>query len=576
MLPSSYLAQAYTPVVSGALLTGGVYYALIVVAHAVIERGLNLLVLLPLAAVTSAALLLSCLHLRRKPARMLRLELVTVGAFCLVNANVVIHQLLRFDEQRLVYFTFVALVSATAAPTRRVAIIAVAMAMGGLTLTGWRLGQAFFDTYAFMGLAAGFTALGVSALMRGAVSRAIDARLASDRMSVEAVAANRAKSAFLATMSHEIRTPLNGVLGMVQVMERGRLAGPQRAHLAIIRQQAGALMQVLNDVLDISKIEVGKFELQPQPFDLGAFAEGLRRLYEVLAEERGLHFRLDLEDLGQGRCVADEARLRQVVSNLLSNAVKFTGAGEIAVSLVAGSRELTCTVRDTGIGIPADQQAAIFDKFTQVDDGAARSFEGTGLGLAICRDLVRLMGGEISVTSAPGEGSAFTFRVPVTRVAAAAEAEAQAAPEPSVLAERAPRILVVDDKPANQLVLRIMLEELGCECGFAADGAEGVEAWAGAPWDVVLMDVHMPRMDGVDAVRAIRAQEAADGRPHTPIVAVTASVMAHEAEAYRVAGFDDVVAKPIELPQLIARLDAVLSAAPAAAAAQNASPRRRA
>ncbi|WP_374472905.1 ATP-binding protein [Phenylobacterium sp.] len=563
-LPSSYLAGAYTPVVSGALLTGGLYYALIAVAHAFIERGLHLAVLLPMAAASSAALLLCWWRLRRGATRMGLLELITLGAFSLPLANVVVHQFLAFDERRLVYFTFIALISATASPTRRVAYASVGAAMACLTLTGWRLGREFIDTYAFMGLAAGFAAIGISHLMRGAVSRAIDARLASERMSVEAVAASRAKSAFLATMSHEIRTPLNGVLGMVQVMERGALADRQREHLAVIRQSAGALMQVLNDVLDISKIEAGKLELQAEPFDLRAFADGVRRLYEVLAEERGLRFRFDFQDAGEGLCVGDEARLRQIVSNLLSNAMKFTKAGEIAVSFVADHRGLTCTVCDTGIGIPAAQQATIFDKFTQVDDGATRSFEGTGLGLAICRDLVVLMGGEISVASTPGEGSAFSFQVPLSRAAAAAPVTAPP-PQPSAVAERAPRILVVDDKPTNQLVLRIMLEQLGCECGFAADGAEGVEAWAAGPWDAVLMDIYMPRMDGLEATREIRAREAAEGRPHTPILAVTASVMSHEAEAYRAAGFDDVVAKPIELPILVQRLDAVLSAAPATA-----------
>ncbi|ACG79128.1 sensor histidine kinase/response regulator [Phenylobacterium zucineum HLK1] len=565
-IPSAYLAQAYAPVVSGAMLTGGVYYALIAVAHVFIEQGLSLAILPALAGVTSAALLLGCLYLRRTPPRMVRLELITLGAFGLVNANVVIHQFLTFDEGRLVYFTFVALISATAAPTRRTALFAVGGALAGMTVTGWRLGPAFIDLYAFMGLAAGFSALGISSLMRGVVSRAIEARLASERLSVEAVAASRAKSAFLATMSHEIRTPLNGVLGMVQVMERGRLGVRQRQHLAVIRESAGALMKVLNDVLDISKIEVGKLELHAQPFELGAFAEGIGRLYAVLAEERGLSFRLSVEDAGHGRLIGDEARLRQIVSNLLSNAVKFTPEGEVVVSFAADDRSLTCAVRDTGIGIPAAQQAVIFDKFTQVDDGAARSFEGTGLGLAICRDLVELMGGEILVASTPGEGSTFTFRVPLARTAEAGEAAAPAAPEPSALAERAPRILVVDDKPANQLVLKILLEQLGCECGFAGDGAEGVAAWAGEGWDAVLMDIHMPGMDGLDAAREIRARELAEGRPRTPLVAVTASVMAHEAEGYRVAGFDDVVPKPIELPLLVERLDALLSAAPAAAA----------
>jgi signal transduction histidine kinase/ActR/RegA family two-component response regulator len=562
--PSSYLAAAYTPVVSGALLTGGVYYALISVAHVFIERGLNLAILLSLASTTSAALLLSWFYLRRAPARMGRLELITFGAICLVLGNVVVHQFLAFDERRLVYFTFIALLAATASPTRRVAHATVGGAMACLTLTGWRLGQEFIDTYAFIGLAAGFSAVGISSLMRGAVGRAIDARLASERMSVEAVAASRAKSAFLATMSHEIRTPLNGVLGMVQVMERGALARKQREHLAVIRQSAGALMKVLNDVLDISKIEAGKLELNSQPFDPAAFAEGIRGLYEVLAEERGLRFRLEFTDAATGLCVGDEARLRQIVSNLISNALKFTADGEIGVSLAADDRRLTCTVRDTGIGIPPAEQATIFEKFTQVDGATTRSFEGTGLGLAICRDLVVLMGGEISVVSTPGEGSAFTFQIPLTRAAAATS---QPAPEPAVVTERTRRVLVVDDKPTNQLVLRIMLEQLGCECGFAADGAEAVAAWDAEPWDVILMDIHMPRMDGLEATAAIRAREQAEARPPTPILAVTASVMAHEAQAYRAAGFDDVVPKPIELPVLVQRLDALLRARPPAQAA---------
>jgi signal transduction histidine kinase/CheY-like chemotaxis protein len=562
-LPSSYLVQAYAPVASGALLTGGLYYALIAVAHLFIEKGAILAVLFPLAAATSAALLLGCLYLRRLSLRLPRMELTAIGAFCLVNANVVVHQFLAFDERRLVYFTFLALITATASPTRRVACAAVGIAMAGLTLTGWRLGRDFIDSYAFIGLAAAFSALGISALMRGVVLRAIDARLASERMSVAAVAASRAKSAFLATMSHEIRTPLNGVLGMAQVMERGPLDAPQREHLAVIRESAGALMQVLNDILDISKIEVGKLELQAQPFDLAAFAEGVGRLYAVLAEERGLTFELSVTDSGQGRLVGDEARLRQIVSNLLSNAIKFTPQGGVAVGFAADERGLTCTVRDTGIGVPVHQQDTIFEKFTQVDDGASRSFEGTGLGLAICRDLVTLMGGEISVASAPGQGSAFTVRIPLTRTAEVAEAGPSVAPDPSGLAERTPRILVVDDKPANQMVLRTLLEQLGCVCGLAADGAEGVEAWAAEPWDAVLMDIHMPRMDGLAAARAIRAREQAEGRPRTPLVAVTASVMAHEAEACRAAGFDDLVPKPVELRLLVERLDRLLSPEPA-------------
>jgi signal transduction histidine kinase/CheY-like chemotaxis protein len=568
-VPSAYLAAAYAPIVRGALLTGGLYYALIAVSHVLMLRGGQLFALLPLASVASVVLMLSWRFLRRSPRPAMRqLELITFAAFCLVLGNVVVHQILAFDEQRLVYFSYMALIFATAAPSRRVAYATVGGAMAGLTFTGWPLGPRFIETYAFVGLAAGFVALGISSLMLGAVVRQIEARLTSERMSVEAVAANRAKSAFLATMSHEIRTPLNGVLGMVQVLEKAGLDPVQNGHLGVIRQSAGALLQILNDILDVSKIEAGKLDLNPEPFALEPFADGLRRLYEALAKERGLRFRLDIEDSADGLCVADEARLRQILANLLSNALKFTRAGEVAVTLQVGTEVLACTVRDTGIGIPADEQATIFDKFTQVDDTATRNFGGTGLGLAICRDLIVLMGGEITVTSIQGQGSTFAFHIPVTRAVEPASPEVRA-PAAAGL-DRPARLLVVDDKPANQLVLRIMLEQLGCQCGFAADGLEAVEAWAAEPWDAVLMDIHMPGGDGVEATREIRAREQAEGRPRTPILAVTASVMAHEAETYRAAGFDDVVPKPVELPVLIARLDALLAAEAVAPAARQA------
>ncbi|WP_421932910.1 ATP-binding protein [Phenylobacterium sp.] len=379
-------------------------------------------------------------------------------------------------------------------------------------------------------------------------------------LAVEAQAGSRAKSEFLATISHEIRTPLNGVLGMAQVMERGELSAAQRERLSIVQASARALLGVVNDVLDISKIEAGNMAISPAPFRLDLFAEGVRRLYDVLAQEKGLAFDLTLTDSAPGHRLGDEVRLRQIVSNLISNALKFTEAGEIAVAITAADDDVVIQVRDTGPGIAPADQAQVFERFVQADGSNTRRAGGTGLGLAICRELAVLMGGEISLASTPGEGSCFTVRLPMP---VTGEVQPVAAPPPAPEPAASGRILVVDDNPTNRLVLQTMLEEGGLASATAHDGVEALSAWEGGDWDAILMDIRMPRMDGLDATRAIRAGETGRNRPRTPIIAVTASVLAHEAEAYRAAGMDDVVAKPVDADTL---LDAISRQRAAAAA----------
>ena len=379
-------------------------------------------------------------------------------------------------------------------------------------------------------------------------------------LAVEAQAGSRAKSEFLATISHEIRTPLNGVLGMAQVMERGELSAAQRERLSIVQASALALLGVVNDVLDISKIEAGNMAISPAPFRLDLFAEGVRRLYAVLAQEKGLAFDLTLTDAAPGHRLGDEVRLRQIVSNLISNALKFTEAGEIAVAITADDDAVVVQVRDTGPGIAPADQAQVFERFVQADGSNTRRAGGTGLGLAICRELAVLMGGEISLASTLGEGSCFTVRLPMP---VTGEVQPAAAPAPAPEPAASGRILVVDDNPTNRLVLQTMLEEGGLASATAHDGVEALSAWEGGDWDAILMDIRMPRMDGLDATRAIRAGETGRNRPRTPIIAVTASVLAHEAEAYRAAGMDDVVAKPVDADTL---LDAISRQRAAAAA----------
>jgi len=379
----------------------------------------------------------------------------------------------------------------------------------------------------------------------------------------EAEAANVAKSTFLATMSHEIRTPLNGVLGMAQVMEADDLSSTQRDRVQIIRQSGEALLAILNDVLDLSKIEAGKLELEESRFDVGELARGAHAAFSAVAEQKALSFELIIEPAARGVYVGDSTRVRQILYNLVSNALKFTEAGSVRVNIASATPGLVITVRDTGIGIAPERMEQLFEKFEQADASTTRRFGGTGLGLAICRDLARLMGGHVSGESAPGDGAAFTAVLPLEKVAEAATGEPAIAHKTPVLsaedgAEISLRVLAAEDNAVNQLVLRTMLQQAGIEPVIVADGQAAVEAWERGDWDIVLMDIQMPVMDGVTAVRAIREREVALGRPRTPILALTANAMAHQVAEYAAKGMDGFVAKPIDISQLFSAIERAL------------------
>ncbi|MFD3263374.1 ATP-binding protein [Phenylobacterium ferrooxidans] len=386
-------------------------------------------------------------------------------------------------------------------------------------------------------------------------------------------AANTLKSQFLANMSHEIRTPLNGVLAMAEVMSMGQMDDIQRERLEVIRQSGGLLLAVLNDVLDLSKIEAGKLTLLVDDFDLESAIAPARESFAIMAEKKGLDFKLEVEATAQGAWRGDADRLGQIVGNLLSNAVKFTQAGEVAASfsLNPDTGAVRLTVRDTGLGIPAEKQATLFEKFVQADNSATRRFGGTGLGLAICRELTQMMGGAIWVDSREGKGSTFTVELPLERgvAVAAAPAAASAGDNPE---EGALRLLAAEDNPTNQQVLAAVMGSLGLDIDIVADGKLAFEAWRDGAYDLILMDIQMPVMDGIDAARAIRAAEREQGRPRTPIVALTANALSHQVEEYLAAGMDGHVAKPIEIAKLYEAIsralnDAAQNAAAASAAA---------
>ncbi|MGA0606258.1 ATP-binding protein [Phenylobacterium sp. VNQ135] len=376
-------------------------------------------------------------------------------------------------------------------------------------------------------------------------------------------AANVLKTQFLANMSHEIRTPLNGVLAMAEVMAMGELAPVQRDRLDVIRRSGGLLLAVLNDVLDLSKIEAGKLTLIDEDFELEPELAQARENFRVVAEGKGLAYSVDVDEAARGWWRGDADRLRQIIGNLLSNAVKFTSQGEVrALVQATEAGGLRIVVSDTGVGIAPEKLPSLFEKFTQADNSATRRFGGTGLGLAICRELTQMMGGSIDVQSREGHGSTFTVELPLRRGEPATPEAAGAAPahEDGDL-----RLLAAEDNPTNQQVLAAVLGSLGIDVHIVPDGKEAVEAWRTGAYDLILMDIQMPVMDGITAAKTIRSLEAKEKRRRTPIVALTANALTHQVEEYLAVGMDAHVAKPIEIAKLY---DAISGALNDAAASQ--------
>jgi signal transduction histidine kinase/AmiR/NasT family two-component response regulator len=405
-----------------------------------------------------------------------------------------------------------------------------------------------------------FTARRQLASSRSALRKA--RALATEREHIAAVA-NEAKSAFLATMSHEIRTPLNGVLGMAQAMSVDALSKVQRDRLDVIHQSGEALLAILNDILDLSKIEAGKLDLEEIEFDLGEVARGAHSAFAAMAHKKGLSFALDIE-AAKGVYRGDPTRLRQILYNLISNGLKFTEAGEIRVTARHDASGLVIRVADTGVGIPPEALGKLFGKFSQADASTTRQYGGTGLGLAICRHLAELMGGGVEVESEVGKGSSFTVRLPLPRVGderAASVLPAPAAPASS--ATLAVRVLAAEDNSVNQLVLKTLLHQIGVEPVLVDDGQAALAAWEAGEWDAILMDIQMPVMDGPAAARLIRARESATGRRRTPILALTANAMPHQVAEYLAAGMDGHIAKPIEAGRLFEALSLAVDGAEA-------------
>ena len=423
-----------------------------------------------------------------------------------------------------------------------------------------RVGGPLSLAVALIALGCAFAYVVKHALHRRSVEQSLvkATRLAEVR-GAEAETANAAKSIFLATMSHEIRTPMNGVLGMAQAMAAGDLPAAQRERLTVLQDSGEALLSLLNDVLDVAKIEAGKLECEQSPFDLDGVLKSVDAAFQVQAAQKSLALEVTVAESARGTYRGDAMRVRQILNNLISNALKFTDTGRVDVAVRREGELLEISVSDTGAGMPADRLHKLFGKFQQLDASTTRKHGGTGLGLAICRELCELMGGTITAESVLGEGSTFTVTLRLPRIGApSTQAAEAAAPRQAMDAAAAPRILAAEDNPVNRLVLSTLLAQIGVEAVVVEDGAQALAAWRAADWDVVLMDVQMPVMDGVMAARTIRETERRQGLAHTPIIALTANAMAHQLAEYRAAGMDDCVAKPVRAEDLFNALERVL------------------
>lgn len=382
--------------------------------------------------------------------------------------------------------------------------------------------------------------------------------------------ANRTKSEFLAMMSHEIRTPLNGVLGMLDHLLAGELSAPQHGCAAMAAKSGKSLLGILDDILDFSKVEAGKLELESIDFKLRRTVGDAVELLAFQAGEKSLEVDIDIAPGVPDDLLGDPARIRQVLVNYLGNAIKFSGAGRITVrARLIGETGTQATIRfeveDRGIGIDPAKQAGLFEPFTQVDASTTRKYRGTGLGLAISKKLTALMGGEVGVRSEVGRGSTFWFSVCLPKGEQPAQAQAQ--PESAPVGFHG-RVLVCEDEPVNQLVAQLHLTALGCTVDVVDNGAAAVEAAARTPYDLVMLDMCLPDMDGLDICRAIRAQ--AGGRTRVPIVIWTASMLGADHARAAEAGADAMLGKPFEplaLRQTLFRFLAVRDAHQAPATA---------
>lgn len=427
----------------------------------------------------------------------------------------------------------------------------------------------FYDAH---GVAANVARWGLMAVVLTTINVMLSNRAAANRMDAltrnlrdereRALEANRAKSTFVAVTSHELRTPMNGLLGMAYALDRSNLNEAQRRHVRLMIKSGDSLMQVLNDVLDLSKIEAGKVDLDHVATHLPELVRAAGDAWRDAAAEKGLWLRTEIDPSAPDWILADPQRIRQVLMNLISNGLKFTSQGGVTIQLTASAPDIDRTyevrlrVIDTGVGVTAEFHDRIFDSFTQADNAVSRSHGGTGLGLTISRALARQMGGDLTLESGQGGGATFAFTLRAAPIAAPAVVDEEADQHDDTADFGDLRILMAEDNAINQLVVRTMLEATGVALTIVGDGQAALEALKIGGFDLVLMDINMPVMDGITALGAIRSGAAGD--PAIPIIALTASAMSGDRERFLTMGFDDHLGKPIRPVDLLSSICAAV------------------
>ncbi|HEX7466460.1 MAG TPA: ATP-binding protein, partial [Usitatibacter sp.] len=453
------------------------------------------------------------------------------------------------------------------------------IAPGELVLERWRVTSWFVGASTLiLDLVIGTLTLWIYRLRRR--ERAIVEKLRASKIAADA--GNEAKSGFLAMMSHEIRTPMNGVLGMLEILSLTKLDAEQRASLSVMRDSGDSLLRIIDDILDFTKIEAGKLELQPEPASVAKIVDRLCNIYSGSASAKGLLLRAQVDPRISPILSFDPLRLQQILNNFVGNAIKFTSQGEISIRAeFAGTRDgnevVRFIVRDAGIGVSSEEMSKLFEPFTQAAAGSARRHGGTGLGLSICRKLAAMMGGNVEMHSSPGEGTTMILMVALpipdpstialfapsaSMLSAQAIAERRSPPAAGQAEDEKTLILLVDDHPVNRMVMARQVSMLGYAAETADDGFAALDLWSTGRFGLVITDVNMPEMDGYELARRIREVEAGKGLPRTPIIACTANAMGGESQKCLAAGMDDYVAKPTQIPQLAQKLDRWLPLAP--------------
>ena len=365
------------------------------------------------------------------------------------------------------------------------------------------------------------------------------------------------KSRFLANMSHEIRTPLNAITGFIQLLEKDEQDETKQKYLKIIKNSSESLLQIINDILDLSKIESGKLTIEPYNFNPYEDLIMIAELFQAKAAEKNIAFQIRYNNDMPKILYGDALRIKQIFTNLLSNALKFTPEGsKVKCVIWYKNGILNIKVKDYGIGISEEKQQAIFEPFTQADGSTVRNYGGTGLGLTISMELARMLGGTLTLKSKEGKGSTFTLSIPLEEGSSEVKESSE-----EVTIEKG-HVLIVEDYEANRMLLGIILDNAGLTYEMATDGLEAIEKFKNGTFDIILMDENMPNMGGMEAMREIVKLEEAENRPHTPIVSLTANAVQGDRERFLKAGFDDYISKPVEPENLLALISRLLQASP--------------